>query len=48
VARAPAASGALTSSVSLTIYGLPRGVQARIDHMQMIAEQILGPLGALT
>ena len=33
--------------VGLTIYSLPREVQARIDYLQMIAEQIVRPAGAL-
>ena len=33
--------------VGVTIYSLPREVQARIDYMQMIAEDILRPVGAL-
>jgi alkanesulfonate monooxygenase SsuD/methylene tetrahydromethanopterin reductase-like flavin-dependent oxidoreductase (luciferase family) len=32
--------------IGFTIYSLPRDVQARIDYMQMIAEQVLGPAGA--
>ena len=30
--------------IGLTIYSLPRGVQARIDYLAMIAEQIVRPL----
>ena len=33
--------------IGVTIYSLPREVQARIDYLQMIAEQILRPAGAL-
>ena len=33
--------------VGFTIYSLPRDVQARIDYMQMIAEDVLRPAGAL-
>jgi len=33
--------------IGFTIYSLPREVQARIDYMQMIAEEILRPVGAL-
>ncbi len=33
--------------VGFTIYSLPQGVQARIDYMQMIAEDILKPAGAI-
>ncbi len=33
--------------VGFTIYSLPRDVEARIDYLQMIAEEILKPLGAL-
>ncbi len=33
--------------IGVTIYSLPREVQARIDYMQMIAEEILRPAGAL-
>ncbi len=33
--------------IGFTIYSLPRDVQARIDYMQMIAEQVLRPAGAL-
>ena len=29
--------------IGLTIYSLPRGVQARIDYLQMIAEEIVRP-----
>jgi hypothetical protein len=32
--------------IGFTIYSLPRDVQARIDYLQMIAEQILRPVGA--
>jgi alkanesulfonate monooxygenase SsuD/methylene tetrahydromethanopterin reductase-like flavin-dependent oxidoreductase (luciferase family) len=32
--------------IGLTIYSLPRDVKARIDYMQMIAEDILKPAGA--
>lgn len=32
--------------IGFTIYSLPREVQARIDHLQMIAEQILRSPGA--
>jgi alkanesulfonate monooxygenase SsuD/methylene tetrahydromethanopterin reductase-like flavin-dependent oxidoreductase (luciferase family) len=32
--------------IGLTIYSLPRELQARIDYMQMIAEQILRPAAA--
>jgi len=31
--------------IGFTIYSLPREVQARIDYLQMIAEQILRPAG---
>ena len=30
--------------IGFTIYSLPREVQARIDYLQMIAEQILSPV----
>jgi alkanesulfonate monooxygenase SsuD/methylene tetrahydromethanopterin reductase-like flavin-dependent oxidoreductase (luciferase family) len=30
--------------IGLTIYSLPRGVQARIDYLQMIAEEIIAPM----
>lgn len=33
--------------VGFTIYSLPREVQARIDYLQMIADDILRPAGAL-
>jgi alkanesulfonate monooxygenase SsuD/methylene tetrahydromethanopterin reductase-like flavin-dependent oxidoreductase (luciferase family) len=33
--------------IGLTIYSLPRGVQARIDYLQMIAEEIVRPAAAL-
>ena len=33
--------------IGLTIYSLPREVEARIEYMQMIAERILKPAGAL-
>jgi alkanesulfonate monooxygenase SsuD/methylene tetrahydromethanopterin reductase-like flavin-dependent oxidoreductase (luciferase family) len=33
--------------IGFTIYSLPREVQARIDYMQMIAERVLRPAGAL-
>jgi hypothetical protein len=33
--------------VGLTIYSLPREARARIDYLQMIAEEILRPAGAL-
>src|SRR3989442_1295296 len=33
--------------IGFSIYSLPREVQARIDYLQMIAEQILRPAGAL-
>jgi alkanesulfonate monooxygenase SsuD/methylene tetrahydromethanopterin reductase-like flavin-dependent oxidoreductase (luciferase family) len=33
--------------IGVTIYSLPHEVQARIDYLQMIAEQILRPAGAL-
>ena len=33
--------------IGFTIYSLPPGVQARIDYMQMIAEDVLRPAGAL-
>jgi alkanesulfonate monooxygenase SsuD/methylene tetrahydromethanopterin reductase-like flavin-dependent oxidoreductase (luciferase family) len=33
--------------IGFTIYSLPREVEARIDYMQMIAEEILRPAGAL-
>ena len=32
--------------IGFTIYSLPRDVQARIDYLQMIAEEILRPAGA--
>ncbi|MBM3220468.1 MAG: LLM class flavin-dependent oxidoreductase [Candidatus Rokubacteria bacterium] len=32
--------------IGLTIYSLPRGVQARIDYLRMIADEILRPVGA--
>jgi alkanesulfonate monooxygenase SsuD/methylene tetrahydromethanopterin reductase-like flavin-dependent oxidoreductase (luciferase family) len=33
--------------IGFTIYSLPREVRARIDYLQMIAEDILRPVGAL-
>ncbi|OGL06801.1 MAG: hypothetical protein A3H48_03740 [Candidatus Rokubacteria bacterium RIFCSPLOWO2_02_FULL_71_18] len=33
--------------IGFTIYSLPRQVQARVDYLQMIAEEILRPAGAL-
>jgi len=33
--------------IGFTIYSLPREVSARIEYMQMIAERVLGPAGAL-
>ena len=33
--------------IGLTIYSLPRGVEARVEHLQMIAEQIVGPVATL-
>jgi len=33
--------------IGFTIYSLPREVEARIEYMQMIAERILKPAGAL-
>ena len=33
--------------IGFTIYSLPREVDARIDYMQMIAERVLRPAGAL-
>src|SRR6266851_2894584 len=33
--------------VGFTIYSLPREVRARIDYLQMIAEEVLKPAGAL-
>jgi alkanesulfonate monooxygenase SsuD/methylene tetrahydromethanopterin reductase-like flavin-dependent oxidoreductase (luciferase family) len=33
--------------IGVTIYSLPRDPQARIDYLQMIAEEVLGPAGAL-
>jgi alkanesulfonate monooxygenase SsuD/methylene tetrahydromethanopterin reductase-like flavin-dependent oxidoreductase (luciferase family) len=33
--------------IGFTIYSLPREVEARIDYMRMIAEEILRPAGAL-
>lgn len=33
--------------IGFTIYSLPREARARIDYLQMIAEQILQPVGAL-
>ena len=32
--------------IGFTIYSLPRGVDARIEYLQMIAEDILRPAGA--
>jgi len=32
--------------IGFTIYSLPRGVEARIDYLQMIADEILRPVGA--
>src|SRR5437867_638987 len=32
--------------IGFTIYSLPREVRARIDYLQMIAEEILAPVGA--
>ncbi len=34
--------------IGFTIYSLPREVKARIDYLQMIAEEILRPAGAIT
>jgi alkanesulfonate monooxygenase SsuD/methylene tetrahydromethanopterin reductase-like flavin-dependent oxidoreductase (luciferase family) len=34
------------AKVGFTIYSLPREVQARIDYLQMIAEDVLAPAGA--
>jgi alkanesulfonate monooxygenase SsuD/methylene tetrahydromethanopterin reductase-like flavin-dependent oxidoreductase (luciferase family) len=34
--------------IGFTIYSLPREAKARIDYLQMIAEEILRPAGALT
>jgi alkanesulfonate monooxygenase SsuD/methylene tetrahydromethanopterin reductase-like flavin-dependent oxidoreductase (luciferase family) len=33
--------------IGLTIYSLPKGVQARIEYLQMIAEEIVRPAAAL-
>jgi hypothetical protein len=33
--------------IGLTIYSLPREVSARIDHLQMIADEIVRPVTAL-
>ena len=33
--------------VGFTIYSLPREVRARIDYLQMIAEEVVKPAGAL-
>ncbi|MBI2156144.1 MAG: hypothetical protein HYU26_04435, partial [Candidatus Rokubacteria bacterium] len=33
--------------VGLTMYSLPRDVEARIDYLHMVAEEILKPAGAL-
>ena len=33
--------------IGFTIYSLPRDVEARIDYLRMIAEEILRPVGAL-
>jgi len=33
--------------IGLTIYSLPRGTAARIEYLQMIAEQIVRPAAAL-
>jgi alkanesulfonate monooxygenase SsuD/methylene tetrahydromethanopterin reductase-like flavin-dependent oxidoreductase (luciferase family) len=33
--------------IGLTIYSLPRAARARIEYLQMIAEQILAPVGAI-
>jgi alkanesulfonate monooxygenase SsuD/methylene tetrahydromethanopterin reductase-like flavin-dependent oxidoreductase (luciferase family) len=33
--------------IGFTIYSLPKGVQARIDYLQMIAEEIVRPVAAL-
>jgi alkanesulfonate monooxygenase SsuD/methylene tetrahydromethanopterin reductase-like flavin-dependent oxidoreductase (luciferase family) len=33
--------------IGFTIYSLPREVEARIDYMRMVAEEILQPAGAL-
>jgi alkanesulfonate monooxygenase SsuD/methylene tetrahydromethanopterin reductase-like flavin-dependent oxidoreductase (luciferase family) len=33
--------------VGFTIYSLPRAVRARIDYLQMIAEEVMRPAGAL-
>ncbi len=45
VARAQAMG---LDQIGFTIYSLPREAKARIDYLQMIAEQILRPAGALT
>jgi hypothetical protein len=39
-------SGAL-DKIGVTIYSLPREVRARIDYLQMIAEEVVKPAGAL-
>jgi alkanesulfonate monooxygenase SsuD/methylene tetrahydromethanopterin reductase-like flavin-dependent oxidoreductase (luciferase family) len=41
------ARGMGLDKIGFTIYSLPREVQARIDYMQMIAEEILRPAAAL-
>jgi len=33
--------------IGFSIYSLPREPQARIEYLQMIAEQILRPVGAV-
>jgi alkanesulfonate monooxygenase SsuD/methylene tetrahydromethanopterin reductase-like flavin-dependent oxidoreductase (luciferase family) len=43
-----AAAGMGLDGVGLTIYSLPAEPKARIDYLQMIAEDILRPIGALT
>jgi len=35
------------NKIGFTIYSLPREVRARIDYLQMIAEEVLKPAGAL-
>ena len=37
----------LLDGIGLTIYSLPREVGARIEYLQMIADEIVRPLGAV-
>ena len=40
------AAGMGLERVGFSIYSLPRDVQARIDYLQMIAEEIVAPVAA--